>query len=283
MNALLFDVGGTNMRISVASRISDFKNAVIVPTPKRFTDGITTIIKHAHMLAHGKRITTVVGGIAGTLSKKRDTFVNSPHVSGWIGKPIKSSLIKAFRVPVTLENDADIVGLGEAVYGAGRPYRIVAYITVSTGIGGTRIVDRHLDTVAYGFEPGHMVIDPNGPSYHRQHLHGDLETMVSGEALSAKYHRPPYTITSPRVWRQQAELLAYGLVNVVVMWSPDVIVLGGSMFKKVGIDVAQVRRMLEDNLRGFYPAPKVAKGTLGDIGGLYGAFHLAKTIKRPRA
>lgn len=276
MNALLFDVGGTNMRIAVASRVGDFKNAVIVPTPKFFPDGIHALISHAHALSKGKRITRVIGGLAGTLSKKRDTLINSPHVSQWVRKPIKKILTTAFRIPVIIENDADIVGLGEAVYGPGKPYRIVAYITVSTGVGGTRIVDRHLDAVTYGFEPGHMVTDPQGPRYHTTRVRGILESMVSGTAIMNQHGRHPRDITSPAVWKRQAELLAYGLVNVAVMWSPDVIVLGGSMFKKVGIDVAEVRRLLQRNLEGFYPSPKVVKGTLGDIGGLYGAFYLAK-------
>lgn len=276
MNALLFDVGGTNMRIAVASRTGDFKNAVIVPTPKRISDGIRILHATARRLAHGTRITSVVGGLAGTLSKERDTLIHSPHVSGWIGKPIKASLIKVFHAPVILENDADVVGLGEAVYGPGKPYRIVAYITVSTGVGGTRIVDKHLDAVTYGFEPGHMVTDPQGPRYHATRVRGILESMASGTAIMNQHRRHPREITSPAVWKRQAELLAYGLVNVTVMWSPDVIILGGSMFKKVGIDVAEVRSLLQRNLTGFYPAPKVVKGALGDIGGLYGAFHLAK-------
>lgn len=278
MKALLFDVGGTNMRIAAASRISDFKNAVIVPTPKRFSDGIRTLRAHARRLAYGKKITCVVGGLAGTLSKKRDALINSPHVSGWIDKPIKASLAKAFRTPVLLENDADIVGLGEAVYGSGKSYRIVAYITVSTGVGGTRIVDKHLDAVTYGFEPGHMVIDPHGPRYHTMQVRGILESMISGTAIIRQHRRHPREITSPAVWKHQAALLAYGLVNVTVMWSPDVIVLGGSMFKNPGINIALVRQLLHRNLHGFYPAPNVVQGTLKDIGGLYGAFHLAQSV-----
>jgi len=277
VNALLFDVGGTNMRIAVASRISDFKNAVIVPTPKRFSDGVRTLHAHALRLAHGKKITSVVGGLAGTLSKKRDALINSPHVSGWVNKPIKKTLSRAYHAPIILKNDSDIVGLGEAVYGAGKRHRIVAYITVSTGIGGTRIVNQHLSDAAFGFEPGHMVTDPRGPRYHTMHVRGILESMVSGTAIKNRYHRLPREIKDERVWKEQARILAYGLVNVTVMWSPDVVVLGGSMFKKVGIDVAEVRHMLQDNLRGFYPAPKVVKGALGDIGGLYGAFYLATT------
>lgn len=278
MRALLFDIGGTNMRVAVATTVRDFSRAVIVPTPKRFSDGIRVLGALCKQLSGRRTVDIAVGGIAGTLARDRSMLINSPHISQWIRKPAKTALTKTIGAPVLLENDADLVGLGEAVYGAGLRHRIVAYITVSTGVGGTRIVDRHLDTVAYGFEPGHMVIDPHGPTYHTCRTRGILESMVSGTAVKKKFRRHPRTVTSPHVWKQQAKILAYGLVNVAVMWSPDVIVLGGSMLKSPGISLLDVRRELRANLKGFYPMPLVAKGTLQDIGGLFGALHLARTV-----
>ena len=58
-----------------------------------------------------------------------------------------------------IANDTAVVGLGEAHRGAGIGYNIVTYITVSTGVGGTRIVDGRIDRRIYGFEPGHQTID----------------------------------------------------------------------------------------------------------------------------
>lgn len=283
MRALLFDVGGTNLRVGVAGSTRDFRNAAIVPTPKRFADGIVAIRSWSKKLSRGRAIDVAVGGLAGTLSKERGMLINSPHLPQWVGKPFKRLLARSMHAPVVLENDADLVGLGEAAYGAARRYRIVAYLTVSTGVGGTRIVDRRLDAVSYGFEPGHMVVDPNGPTYHTMRVRGVLESMVSGTAIRRIHRRHPREVTSAAVWRQQAQVLAYGLVNVTVMWSPEVIVLGGSMFKIPGIDVGVVRRELSRNLKGFLPPPDVVRGTLGDIGGLYGALHLATSYTRTHA
>ena len=64
-----------------------------------------------------------------------------------------------------LANDSDLDGLGEATVGAGKGFNIVAYITVSTGIGGVRIVGGKIDVSTYGFEPGHQIIDADGSIY----------------------------------------------------------------------------------------------------------------------
>jgi len=77
---------------------------------------------------------------------------------------------------VFIENDASIVGLGEAVSGAGMGEEIVVYITVSTGVGGTRIVSGEIDEHAYGFEPGHELIN----------MQDSLEDLVSGTAVEER-------------------------------------------------------------------------------------------------
>ena len=73
-----------------------------------------------------------------------------------------------------------------------------------------------------------------------------------------------------------ARVLAYGLNNTIVYWSPDIVVIGGSMMKKIGIPIDRVRAHLSGILHIYEELPQVAHSTLGDIGGLYGALALIK-------
>lgn len=278
MNALLFDIGGTNMRLAMTRDGRRFGSPIIIPTPRSFNVGIKTIRTHGQRLAQSKQITAVVGGVAGSLHQQRGVLVTSP-LHGWVGRPFRQSLRRLFQAPVTVENDSAVVGLGEATHGAGRGHRIVAYITVSTGVGGARIVDKQIDANALGFEPGHHLIDLHGPRCYQCGHRGDLQSLIGGRVLERRYGRPPYKIRDSKVWREEARLLALGLVNVAIFWSPNVIVLGGSMLKRVGISVPQVRLFLRQYLKVLAHAPTVIRGTLGDIGGLYGALELLKQTK----
>jgi len=238
---------------------------VILPTPKRFADGMAFFKKTAKELANGKEIKAVSGGIAGPLDKNKTMILNAPNLAGWNKNPLAKELQKIFKAPVYLENDAALAGLGEAVFGAGKGKNIVAYLTISTGVGGCRIVNGKIDKSSMGFEPGHQIM-----FFEKKML--TLENLVSGTAIEKKYGKKPYEIFDAKIWDNVAKNLAYGLHNVAVLWSPDIIILGGSMMKKIGIPVERVKFYLSKTLKIFTRPPLIKKSKLGDLAGLYGAF-----------
>lgn len=267
---LLFDIGGTKMRIGAAENFKTISRTVILPTPKRFADGMALFEKTTKELVDGKKIEAVAGGIAGPLDKSKTMILNAPNLFGWSKRPLVKELRKILGSPVYLENDAALAGLGEATFGAGVGKNIVAYLTISTGVGGARIVNEKIDQNAFGFEPGHQIIFLNKESI-------TLENLVSGTAIEKKYGKKPYEIYDGEIWDNIAKDLAYGLHNVTVLWSPDIIVLGGSMMKKVGIPIDKVQYHLSNILKIFPRTPLIKKSKLGDLAGLYGALaHLKK-------
>jgi glucokinase len=278
MNYLLFDIGGTNTRIALSRDGETFGEPKIVETPKDFDACMSLLKTVAFELSGGEKIDAAGGDVAGVLSRDRNTILKSPHLPGWNGKPISLAIENALETKAYLANDSAIVGLGEAVYGAGKGHQIVAYITVSTGVGGVRIVDQKIDASAMGFEPGHQIIDAGG-ALHQSSVGGsgiDLEGYISGTAISERYGKKPYEITDEKFWDEMARLLAYGLNNTIVHWSPDIIVIGGSMMKKIGIPIERVRAHLKGILRIYPELPLIEHSLLGDIGGLYGALHFIK-------
>ena len=268
---LVFDIGGTNMRLATSLDGKTLSFTKTVPTPKDFHEGIQTLKQVADELSGGEKIESVAGGLAGPLDKDRTMLVKSPHIGGWVGKNFKKELEKALNTLVSLENDADLTALGEANFGAGKNYKIVAYLTISTGVGGSRVVNKKLDENALGFEPGHQIIVPDGEPCNCGGR-GHLESYVSGSGLLKTYQKKGEEITDPKVWDEVAKYLAIGLNNVTVFWSPDIIVLGGAVMKSISLDT--VRTYLKGVLTIFPEAPEVQLAKLGDPAGLYGALAL---------
>lgn len=253
------------MRLAVSRDGKTLGAPVIVHTPEKFSDGMVLFEKMAIGLIRTNvsyKVKAVAGGIAGPLDKKKTKLVRASNLSNWVGKPLAQELKKMLKAPVYLENDAALAGLGEATFGAGRGHKIVAYLTISTGVGGARIVDGKIDANAFGFEPGKQIIGQHGTT---------LEDYISGNSLQRRFHMAPKDIKDKKVWNEVACWLAVGLQNTAVYWSPEVIVLGGSIMKNISL--AQVKSQLKKTLINFPQLPEIKKAELGDFGGLWGALH----------
>ena len=262
---IVFDIGATKTRIATSKDGITVSEPLIISTEANFDYAIASIRDKAQELAEGEHITHIAGGVPGPLDKERTKVMNAPNLPEWNRKPLKAELEKVLGAPVFLENDAALTGLGEALVGAGKGYSIVAYITVSTGVGGARIVDGVIDKNAWGFEPGHQIIfssDAGG---------ADLEWYISGSAIEKRFGKKPYEITDESVWEELARQLSTGLNNTIVHWSPDIVVIGGSMMKQPGISIERVCYHLKNVLKIFPEYPIIEKAALGDSGGLYGA------------
>jgi glucokinase len=207
---IVFDIGGTKMRLGSSRDGETLDNTAILKTPASYEEGIAELKKHAIALAGGEPIDAVAGGLAGTYSQKKSSLIHSSNLSDWVDRPIRTELETFFNAPAYIENDASLGGLGEALHGAGKGFGIVAYMTVSTGIGGSRIVHGRIDQHALGFEPGHQIIDADRSMI--PHANGIfIEDYISGTALTRRTNKSPKDIQEPAFWDGVAKVLAYGL------------------------------------------------------------------------
>lgn len=276
----LFDVGGSKTRVSATEDGNTFIDPIIYKTPESAEEGVEMMFTAIEKINENrKEIEGLWGGITGVWDKERNSLVYSPNMKGWVNKPIRELFEEKFSAPLVVGNDADVVGLGEVHYGAGKGSRICAYITISTGVGGARIVDGKIDKAAVGFEPGHHVVSLNslnieeGLSYE-----ATFEGTVSGTALKKRSGMDPVDIDDPEVWEELSFQSAVGIYNSILYWSPDTVVVGGSMV--VGnpdIPIDRIKFHVE-RLAHFLPeVPEIKRAELGDVGGLYGAMALAKS------
>jgi len=271
------------MRIAKASPDMDsFDDPIIVKTPEDFDEGMRVLSQSVQELSNGESIEYVSGSIAGVIMGDSRTLVRSSHLLGWEGKELNTKIKEALScIDVFIQNDGELVGLGEAHYGAGKGYPIVAYITISTGVGGGRIVDGFLDRKSVGMEPGHQIIDFDKTLCKDCSDVGIFEDFVSGSGVEARFGKEAYEIPqNDLLWEDLALWSAIGLKNTIVHWSPDVLVLGGSMI--TGNPAIPLNR-IEENLKklpSIFPTlPVIKKAELDSVGGLYGTLVYLKQKK----
>lgn len=252
MTYVLADIGATKMRFSASRDGESFDQPVIFETPQSYQTAVEMISKAARTLGGGELRQVVMGA-------------PRPHnLPDWHDKSLKDDVANLVQVPVELENDTALVGLGEAMYGAGKAAGILVYITVSTGVNGARIVDGHIDRSRQGFEIGGQYLSAVGTT--------SLEDLVSGKSIHARYGQHPRELGKDNpLWEDLAKILAYGVHNTILHWSPDKVVLGGSMLNDVGISVERVNYHLQQIMKKFPTLPELAHSSLGDLGGLWGA------------
>lgn len=270
---IVFDIGGTNTRIAGSTDGKTLSEPIIYETPSLFSEGIEKFVATAEHLAEGKEIDAIAGGIAGPFNHEKSMLMNAPNLPDWNNKPLQQLLQEKLHAKVSLENDTAMWGLGEAIHGSGKDKKIVVYITVSTGVGGCRIVDQKIDQNAFGFEPGHQIIDPRGPLCGCEGI-GHLEAFISGSAMQRKFDMHPRNIVDPKIWNEAEKYLAIGLFNTCVFWSPNIIVLGGSMMRSISLDNVQENLMQLNTILPSLPA--LALSQLEDVGGLIGALSYLK-------
>lgn len=274
MSYVLFDIGGTTTRVSVTEDLKTLGKVVSFPTPKKFEKGVEEIVKAVKTLGQ-KNVQAMGGGIRGVLNGERTELAVDDKLSDWVEQPLLKTLEQKLKTKVYLENDAAVVGLGEAVYGAGEGHEIVVYHTISTGVGGVKIENGEVDSYAEGFEPGHQILDIDHTIL-GEDIEPTLEKLVSGDSVAERMGMKPYDIPQEdAMWNQLAMYLAHGLRNTILYWSPDMIVLGGKMMTgDPKIPLEKVVDHTNEVLGDVVPCPIIKLAELGDEGGLYGAMCL---------
>jgi predicted NBD/HSP70 family sugar kinase len=151
----------------------------------------------------------------------------------------------------------------------------VAYHTISTGVGGAKIENGVIDMYTVGMEPGSQILDIDHTIL-GEDVPPTLDSLVSGPAVEARMGSKPEDIPqSDAIWDQLAFYLAHGLRNAILFWSPDIVVLGGSMITgNPNIPLDAIVGHTNDVLGDVVPCPLIVEAKLGDNGGLYGAMAL---------
>jgi glucokinase len=291
------DIGGTKVAVGMVNDDGQVLSRKESPTDAAsYATGLATIASMLRDTAQtaGVEISGIGIGSTGPVDPFTGKFGEVDFLPGWRGQNPVEDLARMFNVRVALENDADAAALAEAGWGAGKNKSRLIYVTVGTGIGGGIVFDGRLYRGVGGSHPelGHQVIDPAGPLCSCG-FQGCWESLAAGPAMVAwlDAHAPaeyPHReqLTAKRICqlareddalaRQTVEREAYylglGLANLINLFTPDAIVLSGSVMESAPLFLGSIRAVICRGCR-FVPFEKteIALASLGEDANLAGA------------
>jgi glucokinase len=305
---LALDIGGTKLAVGVVTPDGSLHSFLVEETRKE--EGPEEVIRRLFGL--GQRAIRTAGNVpiaavgiscGGPLDAHSGTLVAPLHLPGWIDIPIVAMASAEFDVPGVLENDASAAALGEYRYGAARGAETALYLTISTGVGGGAVLggQLHRGAAHNGGEYGHIMVRPGG----RLCLcgrHGCLEGYASGSSIAARAQEAVLSTDRPtelrglgairaedvaaaaadgdtlalEIWTETTDVLAQAITDLVNVFEPDVVVLGGGVTRSGEQLVGPIRSaVLRDAMRPAAAAVRIELAGLGDAVGVVGAAALA--------
>jgi glucokinase len=217
-------------------------------------------------------------------------------MTGWTDVPLRDILAEQTGLPIELGNDANAAALGEWLFGAGKGLRHLVYVTVSTGIGGGVIADERLLLGHYGAaaEVGHHIIDAATGASWEDLAAGPGLAAAAAEAMIADPRSLLHGLASPetvtavevaqaaaagdrlaqRLLDREGELIGTGLVNMLHLYSPQLILLGGGVIVHNPQLIDRAQLVIQERALAVYRDVPVRLAALGDRVGVLGAVAL---------
>lgn len=306
------DLGGTNTKIGILNREGDILKSRIIKTlsAEGVDNTLERIWKTIQELAQEldiniKNIKGIGLGIPGPVLEQSIVafFANFPWERNI---NIKEKLEKLTGIETKLDNDANIIALGEAKYGAAKGSKSSVTVALGTGIGGGIYIDGKLVSGAKGAggEVGHMKIVKDGKlcgcgqrgcfeayvsatglireavsrlTVNKQNLlykmiDGDLMKLEAKDIFDAAREGDAFSL---ELVDYEAEYLALGIANILNIINPEVVVLGGGVALAGDILLNPMReKMVKYALPVTLEELQIVQGVLGNEAGIKGAVGL---------
>ena len=242
----------------------------------------------------------------GPLDPWKGVIIYAPNLPGWRDVPLRDEIMQAFHVPTRLGNDANLAALAEYRFGAGRGYKDMIYLTLSTGIGGGVICGGRLLLGAKGFaaELGHMSVDLNGPRCNCGNI-GCIEAIAAGPAIAkaavtriqAGEHSAIPDLVSGNLADVSAETVGQAaqmgdalalsvvlnagraigaaIVNLLHAFNPGIVICGGGLTRMGDLLMQPIRQTMIERASDRDYWVDIVLASLGDDVALLGALALA--------
>jgi glucokinase len=242
-------------------------------------------------------------GFGGPTDDATQSVIKSHHIAGWDGFPLAHWLTEMLNLPTVICNDADVAGLAEALFGAGKGLSPIFYITVGTGVGGGLVIDGEIYRgVGKGAaEIGHIVITEGDDDGGRKLIVEDFASGLGIERTAAKmaaggtkfdHLDPTRPITTKavaeaatrgdyharRLYRVATHALATAITHVVTLLCPRRVIIGGGV-SLIGEELffEPIRRCVaERGMQALAGLTDIVPAALGEEVVIHGALALAR-------
>jgi glucokinase len=309
---LVLDIGGTKIAGALVAPGGQIRLARAVPSGAQ--DGSEAVLGRAIALAQaiqkealdaGWPAPRAAGvGSAGDIDPGtgRVRFATTA-IPGWTGLPLRERIAAALSLPTFVDNDGNVMALGETLHGAGRGSRHVIGLTVGTGIGGGLILNGRIYHGADGIAGavGHIIVECREPRPCACGGSGCLEAYASGPAIAGDFLRrlgadePAQLGLAPErlgvrelaglarqghpaaqaAIRQGAAYLGAGIASLLNLLNPQVVVIGGGVAQIGESYLAEVRRAAQGRAKRSVAGAAILPAALGTDANLVGAAEFA--------
>lgn len=317
--AIGIDLGGTNVRVGAVTPQGELlasKSTLInaSQSPKVGLEKILSLITEVRGQIAEIPLIAIGVGSTGPIDRERGLIQNPYTLPTWSDVDILSPLSQRFNVPAILENDADAAGLGEAWVGAGKDYKSLVQVTVGTGIGVAFIQNGQIFRGKNGLHPegGHIILDLNGPIDYCG-AHGCWEILASGPAMehlaqkiSAKQGGLMLQMCNNELDKLNGQMIVkaarmgdpaaisvisqmgryhgLGIVNIMLMYLPNCIVLGGGVMEEFDLFLPQINSVLaQHNIMVPATEIKILPSQLRGQAGIFGAANAALSFLKEKS
>jgi len=308
------DIGGTKVLSALADSEGKIINKAQNPTEadkgedviiSNIEDSIERVIKNSKI---GKEEVKRIGvGSPGPLDLNKGVIIENSNLA-WTNVPIVEILEDITGIEVILENDANAAALGENQFGAGQAADHMVYLTISTGIGGGIIINRKIFHGGKGNagEVGHMTLIPDSDYQCGCGNYGCFEAVASGTAIARRGRESitahqdsliyeysegnPDVVDAPliaaaaregdqeaiRIFKLTGQLLGVGIANVVNLFDPEIILLGGGVMHAQDLFMDELKASLKERaLKPNLKKLQLKDAKLGKDTGVKGAIAVA--------
>lgn len=273
---IAIDIGGTKVRIGRIDGYGQISQFFDFPTPASEVDMLEQTIANIRTLS--APLAPYAIGIAAPahIDRKKGTIGPCTNIPTWKKLPIVSKLKTEFRCPIVLENDATLGGVCEALIGNGKAYRYILYVTISTGIGSSLILDGQPLPGRYNPQGGQMILI----DHTKNPLYGSFEYLAGGKAIVREYGKIAADIKSKQTWSQITRPLAQGLHNLIVATNPEVVVLGGGVSRHYKRLITPLKKHLSElTYSPKFPLPPIIQAHNVETAPLIGAGLIAHATR----
>jgi glucokinase len=309
------DIGGTKVLAGVVDGSGHVLAVDQWPTPGHDVQAVEdTIVDLVQSFARAHEIAAVGVGAAGFVDATRSVVMFSPHLN-WRREPLRAKVADRLRVPVVVDNDANVAALAESKFGAGRGHRFVLCVNLGTGIGGALVLDQRVYRGANGMagEFGHMQVVPQGhrcecgnrgcweqyasgnalvrearelvranaplANHLRDLVGGDADALDGPQITQAASDGDPLSI---ELISEVGGWLGVGLAGLTAAFDPHCIVIGGGVSAAGDLLIGPTREAFSRSLtgRGHRDEPVITAAHFGPQAGFIGAADMARSAAR---
>lgn len=265
------------------------------------------------MMSQSQRFSLKVIGVGvgapGPVSKERGLVYSLTNIRGWRKVPLGEILQRKLKVPVSVDNDANAMALGEFFYGAGMGARTMIALTLGTGVGGGLVIERKLFRGSFfsAAEIGHLVINEEGPrcacgnrgcveayvgsnyftAFVKKRLQKENSVLKEWMQNDQKVLTPRLVaeaalkgdLFSQRVWSETGGHLGTALAGLVNILNPEKIVIGGGIAQSGSLLFGPIRNTIKKKAFPIASSSvKVVAARLGVDAGIIGSAALVFSL-----